>query len=80
MSESILWQTVRIPVLAVLRLAEPLVRLLLGGLGLLSLLTAGFFKAVSHLPTHSLVVLVSFGVTCGIVLVLYERTVTLLSR
>ena len=77
---SLLWQSIRIPIFAVLRLAEPLIRLMLGVLGLLSMLAAVFYKffsALAHPPFWSLV---GFGVACGLALLLYEALLRLFSR
>jgi hypothetical protein len=76
----LLWHAVRIPVFVVLRLAEPVVRLLLGGLGLLGIFGALFYKFVSPLPHPPFWLLMGFGVICGITLLLYETLLRLLSR
>jgi hypothetical protein len=76
----LLWHAVRIPVFAVLRLAEPLVRLVLGALGLLSILMALFYQFASSLPHPPLLALLGFAVACGITLLLYEQLLRLFSR
>jgi hypothetical protein len=76
----LLIQGVRIPLLAALRVAEPLVRVVFGALGLLSFLTALLFALTSRLPIRSLAVLLVFGLSCGLVLVLYDKAMSVLSR
>lgn len=76
---SLLWHGVRIPVLVVLRLAEPLVRLLLSALGLLNILAALFYECVSSLPHPPFLALLGFGVACGLTLLVYERLLRLFS-
>ena len=76
----LLWHAVRMPVFVVLRLAEPLVRLLLSGLGLLSIVGALFYKFLSPLPHPPFWLLMGFAVACGIALLLYETLLRLFSR
>ena len=76
----LLIQGVRIPLLAALRIAEPLVRVVFGALGLLSFLTALLFALTSRLPIRSFAVLLVFGLTCGLVLILYDKALNALSR
>jgi hypothetical protein len=75
----LVWHAVRIPVFVVLRLAEPLVRLVLGALGLLSILSALFYQFVSSEPHRPFLVLLGFGVGCGVTLLVYERLLRLFS-
>ena len=76
----VLWHAVRIPIFVVLRLAEPLVRLLLGGLGLLSILGALFYEFLSPLPHPPFLLLMGFAVVCGVTLLVYEALLRLFSR
>jgi hypothetical protein len=75
----VLWNCVRLPVFAVLVLAAPLVRLVLGALGLLSLLVAFFYQLFSPLPHPPFWSLLGFAIGCGVALVLYERLLRVLS-
>lgn len=75
----VLWHFARLPVLAVLLLAAPLVRLALGALGLLSLLGALFYRFFSPLPHPPFWTLLGFAVGCGLTLLLYERLLRLFS-
>jgi hypothetical protein len=74
-----LWHFARLPVLAVLLLAAPVVRLALGALGLLSLMAALFYRFFSPLPHPPFWTLLGFAVGCGLTLLLYERLLRLLS-
>ena len=76
----LLWHTVRIPIFAVLRLAEPLVSLLLGGLGLLSIVAALFYQFLSPLPHPPFWLLMGFAAGCGVTLLFYEALLRLFSR
>ena len=75
----VLWHLVRLPVFALLVLAAPLVRLVLGALGLLSLLAALFYEFFSPLPHPPFWTLLGFAVGCGVTLLLYERLLRLFS-
>lgn len=75
----VLWHLVRLPVLALLVLAAPLVRLALGALGLLSLLAALFYEFFSPLPHPPFWSLLGFAAGCGLTLLLYERLLRLFS-
>jgi hypothetical protein len=75
----VLWHAVRIPVFVVLRLAQPLVRLVLSALGLLSILSALFYQFASSVPHRPFLALLGFGVVCGLTLLLYERLLRLFS-
>jgi hypothetical protein len=56
-----------------------LVRLVLGALGLLSLLAAFFYQFLAPLPHPPFWSLLGFGVGCGVTLLLYERLLRVLS-
>jgi hypothetical protein len=77
---TLLWHAIRIPVFVVLRLAEPLVRLLLCGLGLLSIVGALFYQFLSPLAHPPFWLLMGFAVACGVVLLVYEFLLRLVSR
>jgi hypothetical protein len=74
-----LWRTLSLPVFVALRLVQPLVRLTLGALGLLSILAAVFYQVASSLPHPPVLSLLGFGVGCGLTLLLYERLFRLFS-
>jgi hypothetical protein len=75
------WNLIRAPFLALLGLAEPLVRIGLTALGLLSLLMAGFYRlagaAVHHSPVIGFLVL---AIGCGMGLLGYGSLLRRLSR
>jgi hypothetical protein len=68
-----------LPAFLLLRLAEPVVRLGLTALGLLSLVIALFYRIASA-PFHNpFWPLLGFALLCGLVLLLYERLLRFLS-
>ena len=75
-----IWQVVRLLLLALLQLIGPLIRLILSVLGVLSLLTAFFYRFVSNLPPRSFWILVGFGLACGAAVQLQARLLRLLTR
>ena len=77
---SLMWHSVRILLAALLGILEPVVRIILTLLAVLSVFTALFFETVSRLPTRSLVALLGFALACAVVLVLYQRILLFLSR
>jgi len=75
----LLWHVLRLPVLMFLVILEPVVRFVLGGLALLGVLVALFFKAygVPHFP-FALMLGVSVGL--GLILAGYHAVLRLLDR
>jgi hypothetical protein len=75
----VLWHALRLPLLVFLVILEPVVRFLLGGLALLGVLVALFFKlyGVPHFP-----VVLTLGVSVGLGLMLagYHAVLRLLDR
>lgn len=63
----------------VLRLAAPLVRLALTTLALLSILVALFYRLASSPPRSPFWLLLGFGFSCGVALILYEQLLRVLS-
>lgn len=72
------WQAVRLPVLALLLILEPVVRLVLSGLALSITLTAFFFEFVGTRPFPFFGAL-AVGLCAFGLLVLYEGLIQLLS-
>ena len=72
------WTCVRLPLLALLVILEPLVRLALSALALLLVLTALFFEAVSARATPFWAML-GAGVGCVALLALYQGVIRALS-
>lgn len=62
------WTIVRLPIAALLAICEPVVRVVLAGLALLFVLTAGFFALVQ--PAHAVPLLGMLGVAVGLLLLL----------
>jgi hypothetical protein len=78
--EVIRWlsHVVRLPIVMVLVILEPVVALVCGALALLGVLTIIFFKLIAapHFPTWTMLV-ISIGF--GVALVLYEGAIAVLS-
>jgi hypothetical protein len=74
-----LWACVRLPVLALLVIVEPVVRLILSALALLLVLTALFLEVVSSraIPFWGML---GAAIGCVALLVLYEQSIRGLSR
>lgn len=64
----------------ILRLAQPLIRIVLTALGLLSLLMAIFYRIASAPPHSPFWLLLGFAFACGVALMVYEHLVQALSR
>ena len=62
------WTIVRLPLAALLAICEPVVRVVLAGLGLLFVLTAGFFALVQ--PARAVPLMGMLGVAVGLLLLL----------
>jgi hypothetical protein len=76
----LLWQAVRVPAHALLRLIERPVRLILGVVGFLSVFTAFLFRFASSEPYPHFWGMLGFGIACGLGLLLYEGLMRLLAR
>ena len=75
----LLWHALRLPVLMFLAILEPVVRLILGTLALLGVLTALFFKfyGVPHFP---FALMLGMSVGFGLMLVGYYALLRLFGR
>jgi hypothetical protein len=73
-----LWLLVRLPVLTLLVILEPVVAFVLGGLALAGVLTTIFFKLIDapHFPAWTMLCL---SVGLGLALVVYEAVIRVLS-
>jgi hypothetical protein len=76
---SVLWRAVRLPVLALLVILEPIIAFACGALALLGVLTTLLFKLVGppHFPALTMLML-SLGFV--FVLIVYEGLIRVLSR
>ena len=74
------WMVVRIPILALLIVLEPVVSFVLTGLSLLGILTALFWKWTSADPRFPFWTMLALSIGFAVVLILYERLISLLSR
>jgi hypothetical protein len=76
-----LWQGLRIPILGLLWVLEPLVHVGLRVMGLLCLITAPLYYAMAHTASHPAVLgLLGLAIACGVIAQLYETLLRRLSR
>ena len=78
--QSIAWQLIRLPVLAALILFEPLVRLLLSGLGLIGAVTALIIELAARPPHFPFWATLAASVACVVLLGLYHAIIHCLSQ
>lgn len=73
------WHIVRLPILMLLVILEPVVVFACGALALLGVLATIFFKVIDapHFPTFTMLTL---SVSFGLALVLYEAVIRVLSE
>ena len=73
-----LWHVVRLPIVMLLVILEPVVALACGALALLGVLTTVFFKLIAapHFPTWTML---TISLSFGLALVLYEGAIVVLS-
>jgi hypothetical protein len=74
-----LWIVIRLPVLALLVILEPVVRVLLSGLALLITLTAFFWLAVRGLAAFPFWTMLGLGIGALVLLTLYYALMRLFS-
>lgn len=75
----LVWQAVRVPVLALLLILEPIVSTLLVAAALLDTLTAIFWKLASDRPEFPFFGVLVLAVGCILLLALYHGAIRLLS-
>ena len=75
----LIWQALRIPVLALLTILEPIVSTLLVAAALLGTLTAIFWKLASNRPDFPFLGVLALSVGCILLLTLYHGVIQLLS-
>ena len=73
------WPAARLPVFALLVILEPIVRVVLCGLAMLSALAAFFFEFLTALPEFPFWGMLGFSVGCALALMLYYALVRLFS-
>jgi len=70
----LVWNVIRVPLLALLRVGGPVMRFVLAAIGLISLLMAGFYHLAGAALPHSPVMgFLGISIGCGIGLTGYER-------
>ena len=75
----LIWQAIRIPVLALLTILEPIVSTVLVAAALLGTLTALFWKLASNRPDFPLLGALALSLGCFLLLTLYHGAIRLLS-
>lgn len=73
------WQGIRLPLLALLKILEPLVSTLLAAAALLGTLTALFWRFVADRPHFPFFGVLALSVGCFLLLSLYHGAIRLLS-
>lgn len=76
----LLWQVVRLPVLAALLVLEPFVSLILTAAGFLGLVVAVILKFSGDLPHLPFWIMMGFSVGALLLLMAYHALISLLSR
>lgn len=75
----LIWQAIRVPVLALLMILEPIVSTVLVAAALLGTLTAIFWKLASNRPDFPFLGTLALSVGCFLLLTLYHAVIRLLS-
>jgi len=75
----LIWQAIRLPLLAVLKILEPIVSTMLAAAALLGTLTALFWKLASNRPDFPFLGVLALSVGCFLLLTLYHVVIRLLS-
>ena len=75
----LLWQVIRLPILAFLVILEPFVRLVLAGAALLLILTAFFYRLFTRVPHFPFWGMIGIAVGSMLLLMLYYALLRLLS-
>ena len=75
----ILWQVVRLPVLAVLIVLEPLISLILTAFGFLGIMVALILKFSGDLPYFPFWTMIAFSIGAILLLMAYHALISLLS-
>lgn len=75
----LMWQAIRVPVLALLMILEPIVSTVLVAAALLGTLTAIFWKLASNRPDFPFFGTLALSVGCFLLLTLYHAVIRLLS-
>ncbi len=73
------WQAIRVPILALLMILEPIVSTLLVAAALLGMLTAFVWKLASDRPDFPFFGTLALSVGCFLLLILYHEVIRMLS-
>jgi len=75
----IVWHAVRIPILALLLILQPVVTLVLWGAALLGILTAFLFEFSSAAPNFPFWLIIAISVGCAVLVMAYQALLNFLS-
>lgn len=75
----LIWQAIRLPLLALLKILEPIVSTVLAAAALLGVLTALFWKFAADRPHFPFFGVLALSVGCFLLLTLYHGAIRLLS-
>lgn len=75
----LIWQAIRLPLLALLKILEPIISTVLAAAALLGTLTAFFWKLASDRPHFPFIGVLALSVGCFLLLTLYHGAIRLLS-
>lgn len=75
----LIWQAIRLPILALLKTLEPIVSTVLAAAALLGTLTAFFWKLASNRPDFPFFGVLALSVGCLLLLTLYHGAICLFS-
>jgi hypothetical protein len=76
----LVWRLIRLPILTLLVILQPVIGLVFGGLALLGILMSVFFMLSGAAPHFPFVVMLAISVSFGLVLVGYEALIRYFSR
>lgn len=76
----LLWQAVRLPAVALLLLLEPLVSLVLTGLGMAGVLVAIILKCSGDVPHFPFWGMMACSIGCALLLMVYHALIRVLAR
>jgi hypothetical protein len=74
------WQVVRLPILSVLIVLEPLVCFILSALSILGFFVALVMKLSGDVPSAHIWMMVAFSVGCALLILVYYAVMRLFSR
>jgi hypothetical protein len=74
------WRGIRLPLLAVLKILEPVARLVLAGVALLGILLAFFFEFSGAAPRFPFWLVFGLSLSCGVLVIVLSAVMRRLAR